>query len=291
MDYKFNKPDYNNPRANKPRYNNPRANKPRYNNPRANKPRYNNPRANNPQANKPQANNPQGDFDKKHILEQFKNGIHVSLNLFFIVFSIVLIFFIIKGGYYIYVKDCDKMELSAYLFSFNIDPCSKKKADIVRTITREKEFFHISDQIYTYEEAKCKCDSYGVKLATKQDLVKAYNIGANWCTYGWCEGGSAYFPVQEQFYQSIQSTPEFRGTCGKPGLNGGIFDPALKFGINCYGIKPKGLHIPTSFESEADDTENGSGNVCEADDVKDKVQAKNSDSILSFNNNKWSSYD
>ena len=28
--------------------------------------------------------------------------------------------------------------------------------------------------------------------------------------------------------------------CGNPGLNGGFFaDPYLKFGVNCYGYKPK----------------------------------------------------
>ena len=28
--------------------------------------------------------------------------------------------------------------------------------------------------------------------------------------------------------------------CGNPGINGGYFaNPDLKFGVNCYGIKPK----------------------------------------------------
>ena len=200
----------------------------------------------------------------------------------------MLIFFIVKGAYYIYIQDCDKMELSSYLFSFNISPCNKKKKDIVRTIAREKEVFHISDQIYTYDEAKCKCDSYDVRLATKQELVNAYNKGANWCSYGWCEDGSAYYPVQEDFYQLIQGTPEFRGNCGKPGLNGGVFNPNMKFGINCYGIKPKGVHTPTSFETDGSDDDI---DICQAEGVKDKVQANSNDSIISFNNNKWSSYD
>ena len=27
--------------------------------------------------------------------------------------------------------------------------------------------------------------------------------------------------------------------CGKPGINGGYFsDPTMKFGVNCYGVKP-----------------------------------------------------
>jgi hypothetical protein len=27
--------------------------------------------------------------------------------------------------------------------------------------------------------------------------------------------------------------------CGRPGVNGGYFDPTMKFGVNCYGVKPK----------------------------------------------------
>ena len=294
MDYRFNRQQQNRPQQNRPQQNRPQQNRPQQNRPQQNRPQQNRQHQNKPHQNRQQQNRQhqnkqqQGKIGHQEISSKFKDGLKISLNLFFIVFSIVLIFFIIKGAYYIYNKDCDKMELSSYLFSFNINPCNKKKKDIVRTITREKEVFHISDQIYTYKEAKCKCDSYGVRLATKQELVNAYNKGANWCSYGWCEDGSAYYPVQEDFYQLIQATPEFRGNCGKPGLNGGVFDPNMKFGINCYGIKPKGVHTPTSFET--DDSADGI-DICQAEGVKDKVQANSNDTIISFNNNKWSSYD
>ena len=34
--------------------------------------------------------------------------------------------------------------------------------------------------------------------------------------------------------------PETRGQCGLPGINGGYFENKnLKFGINCFGVKPK----------------------------------------------------
>ena len=205
------------------------------------------------------------------------------------VFSVILFFFIIKGLYYIYVKDCDKMPLPSYLFSFKIDPCSKKNVDIVKKITQEKEVFHISDQIYTYEEAKCKCDSYGVKLATKKQLIDAYNKGANWCSYGWCDGGYAYYPVQSDFYELIQEDANLRGSCGKPGLNGGLFEPELRFGINCYGVKPDGVHIPNSFDTDTNNESNNGKDICNIN--KDKIKAKKNDLIISFNNNKWSIYD
>ena len=44
-----------------------------------------------------------------------------------------------------------------------------------RKVLNEKEVFHISDQIYTYEEAKCKCASYNGRLATESEIVDAYN--------------------------------------------------------------------------------------------------------------------
>ena len=44
----------------------------------------------------------------------------------------------------------------------------------------EEEVWNISDQVYTYPEAVQKCKAYGGRLATKQDMVKAYNKGAQW---------------------------------------------------------------------------------------------------------------
>ena len=51
----------------------------------------------------------------------------------------------------------------------------------------------------------------------------------------------ALYPIQEKFYDEVQAGPvEHRDDCGKPGINGGYFDDAsLKFGVNCYGVRPK----------------------------------------------------
>jgi hypothetical protein len=219
-------------------------------------------------------------------ISKYLGDSNLILNIFFIFFIIVLIILIIKTTYYIYVADCEKVNLADYLFSFKIDPCDKKSKDIVRTITREKEVFHISDQIYTYEEAKCKCKNYGGRLATKTEMIKAYNEGANWCTYGWCEGGFAFFPVQSDYYEMLQLTSNQNKYCGTPGLNGGVFDPNLRFGINCYGIKPKGTFIPVDTDILNEDKD-----LCELDNVKERVEAKGSDNITSFSNSKWSLYD
>jgi hypothetical protein len=39
----------------------------------------------------------------------------------------------------------------------------------------DKEVFHISNQNYTFEQAKCKCESYGAKLATRHNIIDSYN--------------------------------------------------------------------------------------------------------------------
>ena len=205
------------------------------------------------------------------------------LYVFYTVFSIVLLFFVIKLGYYIYVSDCNRKPLAEYLFSFSLEPCGKS-ANIIRSVLHEEEVFHISDQIYNYEMAKCKCASYGVRLATEQEIIQAYNQGANWCTYGWCEGGKAFYPVQTNYYEAIQGDPEKRNSCKKPGINGGVFNPNLKFGINCYGVKPKGVHIMEDIVDEPQE-------FCELDEVKEVVKVNTNDKIVSFNNDKWSKYD
>ena len=38
----------------------------------------------------------------------------------------------------------------------------------------------------------------------------------------------------------MQKNPKLKNTCGNPGINGGYFENAsLKFGVNCYGYKPR----------------------------------------------------
>ena len=36
----------------------------------------------------------------------------------------------------------------------------------------------------------------------------------------------------------LEVDPKKRLACGRPGINGGYFDPSIKFGVNCYGVRP-----------------------------------------------------
>jgi hypothetical protein len=48
------------------------------------------------------------------------------------------------------------------------------------------------------------------------------------------------FPTQEKTWARLQQEidVEKKTKCGRPGVNGGYFDPKSKFGVNCYGVKP-----------------------------------------------------
>ena len=144
----------------------------------------------------------------------------------------------------------------------------------------KKEVFHIANQDYTFEQAKCKCESYNSKLATYDQLVDSYNDGAEWCTYGWSSGQKAYYPTQKCNWE--KKSPEDKLKCGNPGLNGGFFaDPYLKFGVNCYGKKPKGK------VSKLKDPVCSGGNYCELPQNFGASNRLETDEISPFNNDKW----
>ena len=108
------------------------------------------------------------------------------------------------------------------------------------------EVFHISDQQFTYDEAPAVCAAYGGELATLEQIMDAFANGAEWCSYGWSAGGMALYPTQRETWERLQGEvdPGKRTRCGRPGVNGGYFDPNTKFGVNCYGFKPQGKFTP-----------------------------------------------
>ena len=110
---------------------------------------------------------------------------------------------------------------------------------------RGKEVYHVGDDQFTYDDAPAVCAAYGGDLATQDQIESAYSSGAEWCGYGWSAGGMALFPTQHATWDLLQREVDVkkRTACGRPGVNGGYFDPALKFGVNCYGVKPDGSAI------------------------------------------------
>ena len=103
----------------------------------------------------------------------------------------------------------------------------------------QEQVFNIPGNYYGYETAKNMCTAYGARLASYDEVEDAYENGGEWCNYGWSDGQMALFPTQKGTYDKLQKIPGHENDCGRPGINGGYMaNPHVKYGINCYGVKP-----------------------------------------------------
>jgi hypothetical protein len=110
----------------------------------------------------------------------------------------------------------------------------------IRIALREKaQVFNLPENKYTYDDAKAICKAYDSRLATYDDMSKAYEMGADWCSYGWSADQMALFPTQKEKWEKLQKQKGHEQDCGRPGINGGyIYDLSMAYGVNCYGPKP-----------------------------------------------------
>jgi hypothetical protein len=127
-------------------------------------------------------------------------------------------------------------------------PAVKCEADKSEPTDPDAEVFNVSNNLYTYDDAQAICKSYDAKMATYDQVEQAYNNGAEWCNYGWSDGQMALFPTQKNTWKELQSrdvgecneSKKVGNNCGRPGINGGyIANPYVRFGVNCFGKKPK----------------------------------------------------
>ena len=103
-----------------------------------------------------------------------------------------------------------------------------------------KQVFNIPGNKYNYSEAQALCKAYGAELATYPQIEEAYEDGADWCNYGWSADQLALFPTNIDTWNQLRKIPGHENACGRAGINGGyISNPNVRFGVNCYGIKPK----------------------------------------------------
>ena len=115
-----------------------------------------------------------------------------------------------------------------------------KPSPIIPEIKFRKQVFNIPGNYYNFENAKAICSAYGAELANYRQIEGAYNNGAEWCNYGWSQDQMALYPTQTKTYDKLQEIEGHEHDCGRPGINGGyIANPDVKFGVNCYGYKPK----------------------------------------------------
>ena len=186
------------------------------------------------------------------------------------------------------------MDILFFLFGWQKTPEEKPVTKEVKgnaVVSQPDEVFNISNNLYSYDDAQAICSSYDAKLATYDQIEAAYNDGAEWCNYGWSDSQMIYFPTQKTTWDKLQKTKNHKNDCGRPGVNGGhIANPYLKFGVNCYGKKPKANDNDLSrmkankdyvFPKSQEDI-----------DLENKVKywKDNADNLLkvnSFNTNKW----
>ena len=145
------------------------------------------------------------------------------------------------------------------------------------------EVFYVGDNTFTFEKAENVCKAYGAELATYSQVEQAYNAGAEWCGYGWSVGGLALFPTQKDSWEKRQmneTSEAKRQLCGRPGINGGYFDPSMKFGVNCYGKKPAKKKTDGSEEEKRSTPEDR-----EIGYLKDNLDNM---LVLPFNKSAWS---
>ena len=103
----------------------------------------------------------------------------------------------------------------------------------------EKQVFHIPNNKYTYGDAQALCAAYGSRLASYDEIEKAYKAGGEWCGFGWSKDQMALYPTQKKTYNKLQKIKGHEHDCGRPGINGGFIDNKnVRFGANCYGYKP-----------------------------------------------------
>ena len=214
------------------------------------------------------------------------------LTIILVAFFIILI--IINGLLYFF--GIDIIAKLKYLFTGNpeiditVDPsrADTKKNDVPQILLRP-QVFNIPENNFVYPDAKAVCSAYGGRLATYNEVEDAYKNGGEWCNYGWSEGQMALFPTQQKTFDKLQEIEGHENDCGRPGINGGyISNPAVRFGVNCYGFRPR------MTETDRDLMENSSVYPKTKKDLAmekrvDYWRDKLSEVLVSpFNHNSWS---
>lgn len=175
--------------------------------------------------------------------DEVSNSGSVTLTVILVAFFVVLV--IINGLQYFFGVDIVAKLKNLFTGTPEVDitvdtsRAEAAKAPVPEILIRP-QVFNIPGNDYVYPDAKALCSAYGARLATYKEIEEAYRDGGEWCNYGWSDGQMALFPTQQKTYDKLQKIEGHENDCGRPGVNGGyIANPALKFGVNCYGYKPR----------------------------------------------------
>ena len=184
-----------------------------------------------------------GDTNPTPPTDEVSNSSSQTLTVIIVAFFIILV--IINGLQYFFGVDIIAKLKNLLTGNPEVDitvDTSRVEASKapVPEILLKPQVFNVPGNDYVYPDAKALCSAYGSRLATYKEVEDSYKDGAEWCNYGWSDGQMALFPTQQKTYDELQKIEGHENDCGRPGVNGGyIANPAVKFGVNCYGYKPR----------------------------------------------------
>ena len=161
----------------------------------------------------------------------------------FIIIFILVILIVVNALQYFFSINVTASIKNLFTSSPTLDVTvdqTKYQPTPVPEIKFKKQVFNIPGNYYNYENANALCTAYGSRLAQYNEIEDSYKNGGDWCNYGWSDGQMALFPTQQKTFDNLQKIKGHENDCGRPGINGGyMVNPELRFGVNCYGNKPK----------------------------------------------------
>lgn len=204
----------------------------------------------------------------------------------------ILLFILLFVQFFKYVLNID---IIAVIFGDITVPNLNLDDPKSQTIAAVKEeVFNISNNLYSYQDAKAVCKAMGSRLATYDEIEDAYNNGAEWGTYGWSEDQHAYFPTQKETWSKLQKVKGHEHDLGRPGVNGGYFsNPNVRFGVNCYGVKPPMTDAEKALMDAKKDHVYPKSKEDQALDAKVEFWKANKDKMLvlnGYNTKSWSRF-
>lgn len=210
-----------------------------------------------------------------------------------IMLVITLITYVVKQIFNVSIATLLNKWLSGGLDTLD-DKKETDKSEKKKPPTTGDEVFNISNNLYTYDDAKTVCKSFSARLATYDEIESTYTKGGEWCNYGWSDNQMALFPTQKATWTKLQQDEKTKNNCGRPGVNGGYMaNPHIRYGVNCYGKKPVAKQSDLDLMNARKLQAFPKSKQDEMTDKKVQFWKDNSDKLLklsAFNNDKWSVY-
>jgi hypothetical protein len=156
-------------------------------------------------------------------------------------------------------------------------------------ILNTKEVFHIPGNKYTYKEAKALCKAYNSDLASYDQIQNSYKAGGEWCSYGWSKDQLALYPTQKHTYEKLKTIKGHEHDCGRPGINGGfIKNENVRFGVNCFGYKPKITKLESEHMAYTDVYPKSTEDLKKDQQIEEYKKKIPNIMLSPFNKTKWS---